>query len=330
MSLSPRPNLLRAAAQIKALWLAVPAIAVLILLGFLGHWAANTPAPVTVAEAEPSSTATAAPPATAEPSSTATAAPAATATAEPAKAPEPAAAPEAPKPSVATTFSPDQKKEIEQIIKTYLVANPEIFVDIQNALEEKMEKEQAQKLKVAIAENASEIYRAKEASIAGNPDGEITVVEFFDYNCGYCKHGLRDVMKLVETDPKVRVVFKELPILSKGSEEASHVALAAQKQGKYWELHKAMLTAKGQMNEAAALQLAEKLGLDMDKLKKDMASPEVKVEIEKAAALAKKLGVNGTPHFLIGDRAVAGAPDDLYDQLERNVTDLRKQGCSYC
>jgi protein-disulfide isomerase len=328
----------------KALWLAVPAIAVLILLGFLGHWAANTPAPVTVAEAEPSSTATAAPPATAEPSSTATAAPpataeppstataapAATATAEPAKAPEPAAAPEAPKPSVATTFSPDQKKEIEQIIKTYLVANPEIFVDIQNALEEKMEKEQAQKLKVAIAENASEIYRAKEASIAGNPDGEITVVEFFDYNCGYCKHGLRDVMKLVETDPNVRVVFKELPILSKGSEEASHVALAAQKQGKYWELHKAMLTAKGQMNEAAALQLAEKLGLDMDKLKKDMASPEVKVEIEKAAALAKKLGVNGTPHFLVGDRAVAGAPDDLYDQLERNVTDLRKQGCSYC
>jgi protein-disulfide isomerase len=266
----------------------------------------------------------------AEPSSTATAPPAPTATAEPAKTPESVAAPEAPKPPVAATFSPDQKKEIEQIIKSYLVANPEIFVDIQNALEEKMEKEQAQKLKVAIAENASEIYRAKEASVVGNPDGVVTVVEFFDYNCGYCKHGLKDVMKLVETDPKARVVFKELPILSKGSEEASRVALAAQKQGKYWELHKAMLSAKGQMNEAAALQIAEKLGLDMDKLKKDMASPEVKAEIEKAAALAKKLGVNGTPHFLIGDRAVAGAPDDLYDQLERNVTELRKQGCSYC
>jgi protein-disulfide isomerase len=343
MSLSSRPNLLRAAAHTKALWLAVPAIAALMLLGLLGHWAANTPPPVTVAEAEPSSTATAAPAPASEASSTATAAPAvpaATATAEPAKTPEPAGAPEAPKEPVATTeapkapvaatFSPDQKKEIEQIIKSYLVANPEIFVDIQNALEEKMEKEQAQKLKVAIAENASEIYRAKEASVAGNPDGEITVVEFFDYNCGYCKHGLKDVAKLVETDPKVRVVFKELPILSKGSEEASHVALAAQKQGKYWELHKAMLSAKGQMNEAAALQIAEKLGLDMDKLKKDMASPEVKAEIEKSAALAKKLGVNGTPHFLIGDRAVAGAPEDLYDQLERNVTELRKQGCSYC
>jgi len=336
MSLSPRPNLLRAAAHLKTLWLAIPAIAALVMLGLLGHWAVHTPAPITAAEAEPSSTATAAPAAaaTAEPSSTSTstapAAPAATATAEPAKTPEPAKAPEIAKTTGAAPFSPEQKKEIEQIIKSYLVANPEIFVDIQNALEDKMEKEQAEKLKVAIAENASEIYRAREASVAGNPDGEITVVEFFDYNCGYCKHGLHDVVKLVETDPKVRVVFKELPILSKGSEEASHVALAAQKQGKYWEMHKAMLGAKGQMNEAAALQIAEKLGLDMDKLKKDMVSPEVKAEIEKAAALAKKLGVNGTPHFLIGDRAVAGAPDDLYDQLERNVTELRKQGCSYC
>ena len=146
----------------------------------------------------------------------------------------------------------------------------------------------------------------------------------------YKRQGLHDVVKLVETDPKVRVVFKELPILSRGSEEASRVALAAQRQGKYWELHKAVLGAKGQMNEAAALQIAEKLGLDMDKLKKDMASPEVKAEVEKSEALAKKMGVNGTPHFLIGDRAIAGAPDDLYDQLERNVTELRKQGCSYC
>ena len=238
--------------------------------------------------------------------------------------------PEAAKALEATTFAPDQKKVIEQIVKSYLVANPEIFVDIQNALQEKVEKEQTEKLKVAISQNSAEIYRAPAASVAGNPDGDITVVEFFDYNCGYCKHGLHDVIKLVETDPKVRVVFKELPILSKGSEEASHVALAAQKQGKYWEMHKAMLGTKGQMNEAAAVQIAEKLGLDMDKLKKDMASPEVKDEIEKTAALAKKLGVNGTPHFLIGDRAVAGAPDDLYDQLERNVTELRKQGCSYC
>ena len=117
-----------------------------------------------------------------------------------------------------------------------------------------MEKEQAEKLKAAISQNAAEIYRERNASVAGNPNGDITVVEFFDYNCGYCKRGLHDVVKLVETDPKVRVVFKELPILSKGSEEASRVALAARRQGKYWELHRAMLGAKGQMNEAARAQ----------------------------------------------------------------------------
>ena len=337
--LSPRPNLLRAAAQLKILWLAIPVIAALVFLGLLGHWAVNPPAPVT--KVEPAAPITFSPDQKKEIERIVK-----TLMPEPARAPEATKfspdqkkeigqivktlMPETAKAPEATNVSPDQKKEIEQIVKSYLVANPEVFVDIQNALQEKVEKEQTEKLKVAISQNSAEIYRERNASVAGNPDGDITVVEFFDYNCGYCKHGLHDVIKLVETDPKVRVVFKELPILSKGSEEASRVALAAQRQGKYWELHKAMLGAKGQMNEAAALQIAEKLGLDMDKLEEDMASPEVKAEIEKAAALAKKLGVNGTPDFLIGDRAVAGAPDDLYDQLERNVTELRKQGCSYC
>ena len=298
MSLSPRPNLLRAAAQSKALLLAIPAIAAIALLMFLGRWAAATPTPV-VAAAEAG-------------------------TATPAPAPEPAKLAEAAK------FTPEQKQEIEQIIKSYLVANPEIFVEVQNALEAKLEKEQAEKLKVAIAENAREIYRQPDASIGGNPDGDIAVVEFFDYNCGYCKRGLLDIVKLIESDPKVRVVFKELPILSKGSEEASRIALAARKQGKYWELHRAMLSSKGQLNEASTLQIAEKLGLDVAKLKADMASPEVKAEIEKSEALAKKMGVNGTPHFLVGDRAIAGAPEDLYDQLARNVSELRKQGCPYC
>jgi protein-disulfide isomerase len=252
-----------------------------------------------------------------------TPAPSTPAAAQPAATAQPAADAKAP-------FSAEQKKEIEKIIKDYLVANPEVFVEVQNALDAKLEKEQAEKLKVAISENAASIYRAPNASVAGNANGDITVVEFFDYNCGYCKRGLHDVVKLVETDPKVRVVFKELPILSKGSEEASHVALAAGRQGKYWEIHRAMLESKAHVNEAAALKMAEKLGLDMDKLKADMASPEVKAEIEKSEALAKKMGVNGTPHFLIGDRSIAGAPDDLYDQLEKNVTELRKQGCSYC
>ncbi len=299
MSVNLRPGLLRALTERNALWLAVPMLAIIVGLVLIGRSAVTTPKPVVAqTDAVPAIAADAAVPVKIEP---------------------PAAG-----------FTPDQKQSIEQIIKSYLVANPEVLVDAQTALEDKMEKAQTEKLKAAITENAAAIYREPDASVAGNPAGDITVVEFFDYNCGYCKRGLHDVIKLVETDPKVRVVFKELPILSKGSEEASHVALAARKQGKYWEIHRAMLEAKGQMNEASALHIAEKLGLDMDKLKQDMAAPEVEAEVKKSEDLAKKMGVNGTPHFLVGDRAIPGAPEDLYDQLEKHVTELRKQGCAYC
>lgn len=235
-----------------------------------------------------------------------------------------------PAPSRAQTFSDAQRGEIEKIIKDYLVAHPEVLEEASAELDKRKQLAEAEKAKTEIKNHSEALFNSSRQVTIGNAGGDVTLVEFFDYNCGYCKRGLHDVVKLVETDPKVRVVFKELPILSKGSEEASRVALAAQRQGKYWELHKAMLGAKGQMNEAAALQIAEKLGLDMTKLKADMASPEVKAEVDKSEALAKKMGVNGTPHFLIGDRAIAGAPEDLYDQLAKNVGELRKQGCSYC
>jgi len=230
----------------------------------------------------------------------------------------------------ADQFSDTQKRAIEQVVKDYLMANPEVLLEIQGALEAKMEKAQAEKLKVAITENVKEIYRNPKAAVAGNPNGDITVVEFFDYNCGYCKRGLSGVVELIEKDPKVKVVFKELPILSKGSEEAAHVALAARLQGKYWEVHRALLENKGQANEAVALKVAEKAGLDMTKLKADMNSDEVKGEIERVRDLAQKMGISGTPHFLVGDRSIGGAPEDLYNQLNNLVAELRKNGCSVC
>ena len=309
MSLSSRPNLLRAAVQSRALWLAVPAIAALILLAFLGHWAVNTPAPISVAEAEPAAQA-------------ATEPAAATGSDEGARGGE--------GPRVHQVHRRPEERDRADRQKLSRRQPRDLRRHPERTRREDGEGADREAQGRHLAELRRDLSRAPTASVGGNPDGDITVVEFFDYNCGYCKRGLHDVVKLVETDPKVRVVFKELPILSKGSEEASRVALAAQRQGKYWELHKAMLGAKGQMNEAAALQIAEKLGLDMTKLKADMASPEVKAEVDKSEALAKKMGVNGTPHFLIGDRAIAGAPEDLYDQLAKNVGELRKQGCSYC
>jgi protein-disulfide isomerase len=227
-------------------------------------------------------------------------------------------------------FSPQQKRAIEGIIKDYLVQNPEIFVEVQSALETKMAEQEAAKTKELVAQHAKEIYHAPGAPVAGNPDGDITIVEFFDYNCGYCKRGFSEVAKLLETDKNVRFVFKEFPILRDESEQASRVALAARMQGKYWEVHSDMISTKGLVNEAVALKVAEKHGLDMAKLKADMASPEVKAELERVKDLANKLAINGTPHFLVGDKAIGGAPENLADLLETHVADLRKTGCNYC
>jgi protein-disulfide isomerase len=227
-------------------------------------------------------------------------------------------------------FSDAQKRGIEQVVKDYLLKNPEVLVEVQGALEQKMAKEEAERTKQLVAENAKEIYRHPDAPVAGNPKGDITVVEFFDYNCGYCKRGFHNIRELIEKDGNVRVVFKELPILSKDSEEAAKVALAARAQGKYWELHQALIESKGRVTEAYALETAGKLGLDVEKLKADKDSEAVKAELARVEALARKMNITGTPHFLVGNEAIGGAPDDLLDILTTKIASLRKTGCAYC
>jgi len=227
-------------------------------------------------------------------------------------------------------FSDPQKRGIEQVVKDYLIQNPEVLIEVQGALEVKMAKEEAERTRKLVAENAQELYRHPDAPVAGNPDGDITVVEFFDYNCGYCKRGFHNVLELIEKDPNVRVVFKEFPILSKDSEEAAKIALAARMQGKYWEMHRAMIENKGRVTEAFALEAAGKLGLDVEKLKADKESETVKAELARVEALARKMNISGTPHFLVGNEGIGGAPEDLLDQLTAKVAALRQSGCSYC
>jgi len=227
-------------------------------------------------------------------------------------------------------FDDAQKRGIEQVMKDYLLANPQILLEVQSALEQKMAQEEAERTKALVSENAKEIYRHPDAPVAGNPDGDITVVEFFDYNCGYCKRGFQNIRELIEKDKNVRVVFKELPILSKDSEDASKIALAARSQGKYWELHQAMLESKGRVTEASALEMAGKLGLDVAKLKTEKDSEPVKAELARVEALARKMNISGTPHFLVGSDAIGGAPEDLLDQLSDKIAALRKTGCAYC
>jgi len=252
---------------------------------------------------------------------------------------QPAAAPSAPsqstaaapeKPAGGSTFSADQRKEIDSIIKEFLLNNPDVLFDAQAVLDARMEKIQSERMAVAMKEFAGELYRPTGSPIVGNVMGDVPIVEFFDYNCGFCKKAFPDVAKLMEKDKKVRVILKEFPILSKGSEEASRVALAAKMQGKYWEFHRAMLEVQGQATEASALRTAEKLGLDMPRIKKDMASAEVKKEIEDTRKLAAKIGIQGTPHFIVGDRVIAGAPENLGEMLDKHVSDVRKEGCKVC
>jgi protein-disulfide isomerase len=232
--------------------------------------------------------------------------------------------------ALASAFTPEQRKELSALIKEILVANPEILLEAQNALEAKMDKIQAERMAVAMKEHATELYRPASSPVVGNANGDVPIIEFFDYNCGYCKKALGDVAKLVDKDKKVRVIMKEFPILAKGSEEAAKVALAAKMQGKYWEFHRAMLQSQGQANEASALRVAEKLGLDMARLKKDMASAEVKKEIDETRELATKMGIQGTPHFIVGDRIIAGAPENLSELLGKHAADVRKDGCKVC
>ncbi|MGE3066118.1 MAG: DsbA family protein, partial [Hyphomicrobiaceae bacterium] len=242
----------------------------------------------------------------------------------------PAAAAQPPASHVPSSFTPQQRTEIEGLIKSYLLNNPELMLEVQNAYEAKMEKVQAERMSVALKEHAKDLFHPKVATLAGNPKGDVTVVEFFDYNCGYCKRAIGDVARVVDKDKNVKVVLKEFPILAPGSEEASKVALAARMQGKYWEFHRAMLTHQGQANMAVALKVAEGVGLDMDRLKKDITLPEVQAEINHTRELAQNLGIQGTPYFLVGDKIIPGAPENLYDLINQNVATVRKSGCSVC
>jgi protein-disulfide isomerase len=247
----------------------------------------------------------------------------------PAPTPAPAVSP-APAQAAAGSFDAGQRQAIEAIIKDYLLNNPEVLLEVQSVLEAKMDKIQSERMATAIRDNAKEIFRPAASPTVGNMSGDVTVIEFFDYNCGYCKRAIGDLARLVEKDKKIKVILREFPILSKGSEEAARAALAAKMQGKYWEFHRAMLENQGQANEAAALRVAEKLGLDMARLKKDMASADVKKEIDDTRKLAGKLGIQGTPHFLIGDKVIPGAPENLMELLDQHIADVRKDGCKVC
>jgi len=222
-----------------------------------------------------------------------------------------------------TPVSMDQQR-VERIMRDYLTKNPQILVEMATQLD----KRQASQQTKAISDNADAIFRSPVSHVAGNPNGDVSVVEFFDYNCPFCRHALHDVVKLIGDDGKVRLVLKELPILSDDSVATAKLALASNKQGKYFEMHQKLLSEPGKADKAKALRIAKDLGLDADQLQKDADDPDIKKALDEAKGLAQKLGFQGTPMFLIGDRTISGAPDDLFDQLKAKVTEVRQNGCA--
>ncbi len=239
----------------------------------------------------------------------------------------PGPAPIASSANQSTIFSSGQTIAIEQTVRNYLLKNPQILVQMSDLLDKQQTEAQNLKLSSAVAENADLIFRDKYGLVGGNPDGDVTIVEFSDYNCPYCKRAYSDVEKLIKSDKNIRVVMKEFPIFGERSESAARVAIAAQKQGRYMELHAAMMNNRGANNGQVALRLAEKLGFDMDKLREDMKSDEARRIIEETQQLGNKLGIQGTPFFFIGDLTIPGAPEALFEELQQKVAEVRKNGC---
>ena len=217
----------------------------------------------------------------------------------------------APPPASAQSFTDTQKGDIEVIIKNYLVSHPEVLEEAMGELSKRQAAEETQKHEASVAENASKIFNSPHGVVLGNKDGDVTFVEFFDYNCGYCKRAMADMLDLMKTDPKLKVVLKEFPVLSQGSVEAAQVAVAVRMQDpsgkKYLDFHQKLLGGRGAADKARALQAAKEAGLDTARIEKDIGSAEVRSTIEENFKLAEAMGMNGTPSYVIGKQIVIGA-----------------------
>jgi protein-disulfide isomerase len=216
-----------------------------------------------------------------------------------------------PQASRADEFSASQRGELERIVREYLVAHPEVIQEAMTELEKRQTAADAEKHKAAVKQYSEALFTSPRQVVLGNPSGNVTFVEFFDYNCGYCKRAMDDMLTLLKDDPKLKVVLKEFPVLGPGSVEAAQVAVAVRMQDKtgkkYLEFHQKLLGGRGQADKARALAVAKEIGLDMGRLDKDLASPEVKATLQESFKLAEALGLNGTPSYVIGDNVVVGA-----------------------
>ncbi len=228
----------------------------------------------------------------------------------------------------ASNFSPDQVKQIQQIVHDYLISNPQVLVEASQALQKQNEQQEQQFAQTAIQQNVQTLFNDPASPVAGNVNGTVTLVEFFDYQCGHCKEMNSIVEKAVKDNANLRLVFKELPIFGDDSQFAAKAALASVKQGKYLAYHNALLAADNPLNKDKVFAVAKSVGLNVVQLKKDMDSPAIQAQLRANFKLAQALRLIGTPTFVVGNKAlnqfryIPGATSA--ENLQGMINDLSK------
>ncbi len=231
---------------------------------------------------------------------------------------------------VAYALDEEQKKEFGEFIREYLIENPEILFEVQDAMQAKQDAQQKAKAGEAISSMKDLIFAAADDLVLGNPDGDVTVVEFYDYNCGYCKRAVSDMQDLISKDSNLRFVLKEFPILGPDSVAAHRVAVAfrALSPEKYGEFHMALMTNGGHADDASAIAVAESLGVDEAAIRAQLEKDNGDGTIRSSYALAQELGINGTPAYVVGSELMAGAVGS--ETLTAKVENMRQCGETTC
>lgn len=226
-----------------------------------------------------------------------------------------------------SSLTPEQSEEVLRLFRRYMMEHPEDVVGALDAYAKKEEKTKNEKVHRTLAVGRAEIENDEGSFVGGNPDGNVSVIEFFDYRCSYCKKVHNTVRKLIEKDGNLRMVYKEFPILGPNSVVASRAALASRRQNKYLPYHNALMSARGSLDRKRIFEIAGDVGLDVDQLGKDMEDPAIAEIISRNHALAQRLNIGGTPAFVIGDEIVAGAAE--YGRF-RSMVNLARQSCTTC
>lgn len=213
--------------------------------------------------------------------------------------------------------------QLDQRIHDYILAHPEVLVQALQSLDQRQREADAAAAKAVLTSRADDIFRDKQSPVGGNAQGDVTMVEFFDYNCPYCRQVAPIMSQAAADDPQLRIVYKEFPILGPDSVFAAKAALAAQKQGKYSQFHKALFDARTRVTEAIVLKIATEAGLDLARMKSDMQQPEIQALIDRNAELAQALRITGTPGFVVGDQIFPGATN--LETMKKLIEQARAQ-----